>query len=72
MKPYRARTGCRSQGARHRCTDWLGVRLTFAWLTLEDALVLQPWAAADRSAATDHREPAGAWSRFRSAGRASS
>lgn len=70
MKQYRVtRTGCPSQGARRR-TDWLGVRMTFAWLTVEDALVLQPRAAADRSVATDHREPAGAWSRFRSAGRA--
>ena len=73
MKQYRvARTGCLSQGTRHRRTDWLGGRMTFAWLTVEDALVLQPTAAADRSVATDHREPARAWSRFRSAGRARS
>ena len=73
MKQYRvARTGCLSQGARHRRTDWLGVRLTFAWLTMEDALALPTRAAADRSVATDHSEPAGAWSRFRSAGRARS
>ena len=72
MKQYRvARTGCLSQGARRR-TDWLGVRMTFAWLTMEEALALQTTAAADRSGATDHSEPAGVWSRFRSAGRASS
>ena len=71
MKQYRvARTGCLSQGARRR-TDWLGVRLTFAWLTVEDALVLQTRAAADRSAATDYRD-VGGWSRFRSAARARS
>jgi hypothetical protein len=69
MKQYRvARTGCRSQGAPHRRTDWLGVRLTFAWLTVEDASALQSRADADRSMATDHREPAGAWSRSRSTG----
>jgi len=73
MKQYRvARTGCPSQCARHRRTDWLGVRLTFAWLTVGDASALPSRAAADRSMATDHREPAGACRRFRSARRACS
>jgi len=73
MKQYRvARTGCLLRGAWHRRSDWLSVRMTFAWLTVEVALALQTRAAADRSVATDHSEPVGVWSRFRSAGRARS